>query len=353
MLDRDDFLDTLTRALCATPGDELIDGLVAPGTVKTRMIEAHPEEMSPDGAHDLLADTAERLNLTRKRLGDELWELTGAEHPMFVDTLNPRFWQLHATASVAEVNRVVRKLVARDARLDTGWLPKALLQQLDGHQHHLRLSFKSDDLLGGEQAVRRTRVNFEGDAPSGLLKLLGSDETYAGTTSVTVVGSRVGDASVGTAEVAADYRGAFVTASGDFEVAASAIWRMVDLYEEFVRALEARYRVVVSPLAGEGLTVDGDVAVIEFGREVEVERLVHGLFLAKEPFRLWAVPRQVDDDEWIADAVDLHVGQPLRMEFSPTEMRVLLEPDTCGNTLARLLTNLQQHLDARVHLVAA
>lgn len=353
MLDRQDFLNSLTKAVGAAPGGELVDGLVTPGTVKTRLLEAHPEEMSPDGAQALLETTAGRLNLTPRKLGDELWALAGAEQTMFVDTLNPRFWQLHATGPANEVNRVVRKAVATEPKLDTGWLPKTLLNKLDGHHHHLRLAFDADDLLGRDQAVRRTRIRFEGEAPGGLLELLGSHHTYAGATSVTAVGSRVGDAKVGMAQVVADYRGAFVTAAGDFEVAANAIWRLVDQYEQFVRGLEARYRVVFQPLEGEGLTVDGDVAVIDFGREVDVERLVGGLFLAKEPFRLWAIPRQVDDDEWTADAVDLHVGQPLRLEFSPTQLRVMLEPETCGNTLARLLTNLQQHLDARTCLIAA
>jgi len=354
MLDRQDFLNSLTKAVGTAPGGELVDGLVAPGTVKTRLLEAHPDEMSPDGAQALLETTAVRLNLKPRQLGDELWALASAEQTMFVDTLNPRFWQLHATGPADEVNRVVRKAVATEPRLDTGWLPKTLLRKLDGHHHHLRMAFDADDLLGGrDQAVRRTRVRFEGEAPDGLLALLGSDPTYAGTTSVTAVGSRVGDATVGMAQLVADYRGAFVTAAGDFEVAANAIWRLVDQYEQFVRGLEARYRVVYEPLDGEGLTLDGDVAVLDFGREVDVERLVAGLFLAKEPFRLWAVPRQVDDEVWTADAVDLHVGQPLRLEFSPTQLRVILEPETCGNTLARLLTNLQQHLDARTGLIAA
>ncbi|MGP0053704.1 MAG: hypothetical protein ACLPZR_33365 [Solirubrobacteraceae bacterium] len=353
MPDRQDFLNSLTKAIGSPLGGELVDGLVAPGTVKTRLLEAHPAEMSPDGAKALLSETAERLELRASKLGDELWALHGADHTFFVDTLNPRFWQLHATAPADKVNRVVREAVATDPRLDTGWLPKTLLRQLDGHQHHLRIAFDADELLGRDEAVRRTRVRFEGEAPEGLLDLLGSDKTYAGATSVIAVGSRVGDTSVGVAQVVADYRGAFVTAAGDFEVAANAIWRMLDRYEAFVRGLEARYRIVVNPLEGEGLTIDGDVAVIAFGREVDVERLVAGLFLAKEPFRLWAVPRQVDDDEWVADAVDLHVGQPLRLEFSSIDVRVLLEPETCGNTLARLLTNLQQHLDARTQLVAA
>jgi hypothetical protein len=353
MLDRQDFLNSLTTALALAPAGELVDGLVAPGTVKTRLLEAHPPEMSPDGSEALLSNTADRLGVRAKKLGDELWALTGGEHMLFFDTLNPRFWQLHATAPADEVNRVVRKAVATEPRLDTGWLPKTLLRQLDGHHHHLRLAFDADELLGRDEAVRRTRVRFEGEAPDGLLDLLGSDDTYASTTSITAIGSRVGDRNVGMAQVVADYRGAFVTAAGDFEVAANAIWRMIDRYEAFVRGLESRYRVVVEPLEGEGLTISGDVAVIQFGREVDVERLLAGLFLAKEPFRLWGVPREIDDDEWVADAVDLHVGQPLRLEFSSTDLRVLLEPETCGNTLARLLTNLQQHLDARVQLAAA
>jgi hypothetical protein len=353
MLDRQDFLSSLTTAVGTPPGGELVDGLVAPGTVKTRLLEAHPAEMSSDGAGTLLQQTAQRLNLRSRKLGDELWSLTGTDLTLFIDTLNPRFWQLHATAPADEVNRAVRKAVATDPRLDTGWLPKGLLAQFDGHHHHLRLAFDADDLLGSAEAVRRTRVRFEGEAPEGLLDLLSSDPTYAGTTSVTAIGSRVGDAKVGLAQVIADYRGAFVTAAGDFEVAANAIWRLVDRYEQFVRALEARHRIVVDPLEETGLSVDGDVAVISFGREVDIERLVSGLFQAKEPFRLWAIPRQVDDDEWVADAVDLHVGQPLRLELSPVDVRVLLEPETCGNTLARLLTNLQQHLDARAQLAVA
>ncbi len=353
MLDRQDFLNTMTNAVAAQPGSPLVDGYVAPGTVKTRLLEAHPPEMSPDGAKFLLNEMSDHLGLGCSRLGDELWALAVDEHAMFVDTLNPRFWQLHATVPADDVDRLVRKAVGTDARLDTGWLPKSLLGRLDGHHHHLRLAFDADDLLGSTGPVRRTRVRFEGDAPEGLLELLSSDATYASSTSVTAVGSRVGDPDVGMAQVVADYRGAFVTGAGDFEVAANAIWRLVDEYERFVRGLESRYRSVFEPVADAGLRVDGDVALIDFEREVDVDRLVVGLFTAKEPFRLWAVPRQVGDDEWTADAVDLHVGQPLRLELSPRQMRVILEPETCGNTLARLLTNFQQHLDARTHLAAA
>jgi hypothetical protein len=122
-----------------------------------------------------------------------------------------------------------------------------------------------------------------------------------------------------------------------------------------VRALEDRHRLSVRALEGDGVVVEGDVATIMFGREVEdLDRLVAGLFAAKEPFRLWGVPSRVPGG-WFADAVDLHVGHPLRMEILGDRMRILLEPETCGNTVARLLTNLQQRLDARsvLHPAAA
>jgi hypothetical protein len=69
---------------------------------------------------------------------------------------------------------------------------------------------------------------------------------------------------------------------------------------------------------------------------VDAQLLVEGLFTTKEPFRLWAVPKQIAEEEREANAVDLHVGQPLRLEISPYRVRLLLDEDTCGNTLARM-----------------
>jgi hypothetical protein len=353
MLDRQDFLSYLTRAANASLGGAHVEGLIAPGTVKTRVLEAHPDEASSDGSATLLRQTAERLDMRVTQLGDELWSVAGDEIRIFVDTLNPRFWQLHSTNQAHRLQRVIKSALTADARLDSAWLPADLLKQLDGRHTYVRLAFDAHDLLGRDSTVQRSRVRFEGDAPEGLVELLKEDERYAGSTSITAMGGYVGEDGVGFAHLVADYRGAFTTARGDFEVAANAIWRMVDRYQDFVTALEDRYQPTATPIDECGLSLDGDVATFELPHEVDVERLVEGLFQAKEPFRMWAVPREVDNDEWVADAVDLHVGQPLRLEISPWHVRVLLEPDTCGNTLARLLTNLQQHLDARAELATA
>lgn len=354
MLDRQEFFAMMSEAVASPARADLVGGRIPPGRAKTRVLEAHAPEASSDGVAALVGVVADRSGLRVSRVGDELWWLTsnGGHMVGFLDTLNPRFWQLHSTSPADEVARTTRAVVAGDARLDTAWLPKALLRELDGEHLWVKSAFEADELLGPKVSARKWRARFEGYAPEGLLDLLqGTD--YERAASLTGLGSRVSEPEIGEAVVVAEFQGAFVTGQGDFSVAASAVWNLVRRYEAWVRALEDRHRLASRTLEGSGIMLDGDVATIHFGRDVEdLDRLVDGLFTAKEPFRLWGVPERTDGG-WFADVVDLHVGHPLRMDILSDRVRILLEPDTCGNTLARLLTNLQQRLDARARLSPA
>jgi hypothetical protein len=349
MLDRQEFFAMMSEAVAATAGADLVGGRIPPGRAKTRILEAHAPESCSDGVALLVRALEERCGLRAELVGDELWWLTGGAMVGFLDTLNPRFWQLHSTSPAGEVARVVRAVVGSDPRLDTAWLPKSLLRDLDGEHLWVKSAFEADELLGADVSARRWRARFEGDAPEGLLDLL-RDTEYERAATLTGLGSLVRESGIGEAIVVAEFQGAFVMGQGDFSVAASVVWNMVRRYEQWVRALEDRHRLSSRALEGSGVMVDGDVATIAFGREVEnLDRLVDGLFTAKEPFRLWGVPERTPGG-WFADAVDLHIGHPLRMDILSDRVRILLEPETCGNTLARLLTNLQQRLDARAVL---
>jgi hypothetical protein len=277
--------------------------------------------------------------------------LEAKEVRAFVDALNPRFWQIHSTSGSRSLARLMKRLT-RSPRLDSAWLTEGQLKEMEGERQWIKSVFNGDTLLGSDAPERRWRARFEGDAPDELLNLL-AQSRYARANSLAGIGSIVVEPGIGEAHVVADFRGHFVFGAGDFEVAASVLWNAVRRYSDFVVSLEDRYSLAVQPQETGGFTIDGDVAVIDFAEELDAERLVAGLFTAKEPFRLWAVPNQLSEDEWEANAVDLHVGQPLRFEISPYRVRVLLNEGTCGNTLARMLVNLQHHLDARSELTAA
>ena len=51
------------------------------------------------------------------------------------------------------------------------------------------------------------------------------------------------------------------------------------------------------------------------------------------------------------NAIDLHVGKRMSFELSPEFMRVYLAPGGCGNSLARLYTNLQHHYNSQIEAV--
>lgn len=49
-------------------------------------------------------------------------------------------------------------------------------------------------------------------------------------------------------------------------------------------------------------------------------------------------------------AVDLHVGQRLKIEMGDDWIRVSVREGVCGNTVARLIANLQQYVNSPLRL---
>jgi hypothetical protein len=50
-----------------------------------------------------------------------------------------------------------------------------------------------------------------------------------------------------------------------------------------------------------------------------------------------------------AEVVDLHSASRLRLDFTPTHVVVYLFRGSCGNSVARLLRIIQEHLDPTVY----
>jgi len=351
-MERQDLFDAFSSAMRGMADEALLGGRLHPGRVKSRLLEAHPPEVSGDGVEHMLVRLAADADLDAERIGDNLWALVGAKDVFFVDALNPRFWLLHSTATADKLRRLLTRHLLTSARLDQAWFSGEHLQQLEGERRWVRSSFSSDTLQPNESGAvvpRRWRIQVEGESPNDLLALVSREERYRAGAALTAVSSRLSEPGMGSAEVAADYQGGFVSSGTDFHLVAGVLWRSLDRYESYIRALEDRYRLGVDMTEAGGMSIDGDVALIEFPHDVEdLPALIANLFTCREPFRLWAVPREVSPGQWEANAVDLHVGHAITLEITSQWLRVLLGPHTCGNTLARLVANLQHRFDARV-----
>lgn len=354
-MERQELIQLLSEAMQARPSERLALGVRA-GKIKSRLLEVHPFETSADGSAALLQTLAEPVGLRVEALSEDLWLLAGGGDTFFVDGLNPRFWLFHSTANASTVHSLIRRHIVVNPRVDSAWLSASLLQDLEGRRRWIKSSFNADELQpndSGEVVPRRWRVQVEGETPEDLLALV-ADSRYAASSSLTAVGTILEQEGVGRAEVAADYQGAFAASGNSFDVVVGALWRTLDRYEAYIRSIEEAFRLGLTTTDENGLSIDGEVALIQFPHQItDLGAFVGNLFSCREPFRLWAVPREVAPGQWEANAVDLHVGQNLRLEITPRWMRVLLSEATCGNTLARLVANLQHRFDARTTVGAA
>jgi hypothetical protein len=355
-MDRQDLLNTLSEAMAHRVDEDRWSGLLKTGRVKSRLLEAHPPEASPDGITALLEALVAESGLKVESLSEDLWGLVSNDDIFFLDGLNPRFWVLHSTAQSRKLQQLVRRYLLTSPRVDSAWFSSSHLDELEGERRWIKSSFSSDALQPddtGEFVPRRWKAQVEIDNPDDLLELLTANERYRASAVLTAVGTILRDPKLGRADVAADYQGSFIATGDSFHLVAGLLWRTLDRYEAYVRELEASFQLGTHATEEMGLEISGDVAFIELAHPIEnLDAMIANLFASKEPFRLWAVPRQVGTDQWEANAVDLHVGHPLRLEITPRWIRVLLTEHTCGNTLARLVANLQHRFDARTHVPA-
>ena len=99
-----------------------------------------------------------------------------------------------------------------------------------------------------------------------------------------------------------------------------------------------------------GASFTGMPIGIRFSRQIDdLPGFCEELFSSRAPFRLWGRP-VVTDNGASVEAVDLHVGERLGIEVGRDWMRVYLHAGSCGNTVARLVSNLQTRFDGALSL---
>jgi hypothetical protein len=75
------------------------------------------------------------------------------------------------------------------------------------------------------------------------------------------------------------------------------------------------------------------------------ERFVEATFdRGQGPFRLWGNPIRMDGPKVHVYGLDLHLWQQIYLDLTPTRFVIVLPRGTCGNTVHRLMTNIQRYL---------
>lgn len=316
---------------------------------KTLVLEAHTGRDSPA---EFLADVfgvrqvqpTEDVHLHRVDLGDDL--------VFTVDDLDGRFWSFHSTSLTQAALRVVQAKVSERRDLDFVWLPTQHLREIRAGN---RPTFVKADFKGAATRsaddIQDLSISVRGRDADRLVDTLSNNNGHGHAFSIARITIPIKDDDFGFVEQAVNRRAQFVARGDSFALHQQVVADVIARYRAFVEAVETRTTCFHSLGDAGGGTLSGAPIEIEFSRSLaSIPLLFDELFSSREPFRLWGL-HQADERYGECDAVDLHVGSCVRVEAQPDFLRIQVHEGACGNTVARLVSNLQHHVDGALRIV--
>lgn len=274
----------------------------------------------------------------------------------YVDTSDKRFWILHTNDLADYTNALFRRLVfSPDASFDRAWLPTEMIEKvanLSGNSFR-GFGLRYEDAFSGngegERPVEELRMRVSGSSSIDALEALRDKEKLRRSLSYSMVRVRRGNRSSFVIEELG-YNGRFIARGGSsIDDYISLIEMTRRMYKNTVEAIE-RSSIGVKEVQGRTL-IEGHAFDLTLEREIEdIDSFIDQLVNSKIPFRLWGLKNRVSKDFCQIMCVDLHTGDSIDLEVSPSLIRIYLSKGSCGNTVLRLYANLQHYYDSAIKL---
>lgn len=303
----------------------------------------------------------------------------GSIHYGYVEPLTSRHLVLHSTMRGQLADRLVQKAVNRSASLDNLWLASQMFSTLWQYlirptmpDRYVRLQFEYlDRFERGWPEVDGSRNNYV-PATDAVIERRSSTMTF------TERAARLGDILPGLQQQydpfnaiemlrmpAAGLRGGYefwswgkVTyRARSFLQGRNELLSVVRIYEQVTREIERQVWFAATTERGadyEGTRVQGATVTLRFSqplRPTTFDNLIATTFERGEgPLRLWGNPIRLAGPKVHIYGLDRHLWQKLYLELTPQQITAVLPHGTCGNTVHRLLTNIQRYVDPAVQM---
>lgn len=316
---------------------------------KTFVLEAHP----PQKPADLLRETFPGA-LVEQTQDVHLHELRVNDASFIVDTINERFWSFHTSDSAVKTRKPIAAAVSSNHQLDFVWLPTSHLRALE---HYGRVKFVSSDFRAGRfrgsDMVHDLSFTARGGTSQKLLDAIEGLPQYNYALNLDRIGVLASDDLLGKVEEAVSRKAIFLAQGQSFVLHQQLVADTIGRYRKLVTVAESLALGLESMGDSHneelGWTIVGGPIELKFSEPLrDFEGFVEQLLSSRAPFRLWGLVDDFTDRYASIEAVDLHVGGRFRIETSPEMIRVHLRKGGCGNTIARLASNIQHHIDGGV-----
>jgi hypothetical protein len=324
-----------------------------------------------------------RRGVNLQPLDEELFLVTDDQNGEigFLERLRPRIVTLYSTMKSDELDRWVRRLVMRGPEIDHVWLSGLtfrvlweLVARLSRPHRFTRLVFTHESIFDVDSATSDTDENDEELSQDSEDEELG-EIIERRATSFRLV-DRIGVIQEKLQQLQEIYsplyaisqlrfpspvgrgghdfydNGRVTNRSESFRDHRSHLLFVVRIYEQLLKSTEeqAWYSIQESVgVPGQFRKIVGAPVIIRFREPLNAdvfEYWIKATFERKRNrFRLWGHPILLGPTKVHVYGVDRHLWQPLFLELTAKGCTAIIPNGTCGNTVHRLVTNIQRYLD--------
>lgn len=327
------------------------------GLLKTYFIEAHVDidEKSPNDTISTFLDQLKpylRIQVSKSQ-DETLFNVVHGKDIYYLDISDPRFWIIHTLALSTRADRLRAELIKSSPLLDSAWLPAQFLERIATFGHFRGFGAIHDEtpLLidkTAETEIESMHLRLWGGSAATVLESMKASKALKHSLALSSIRLKYWLPNYEDEAITDNFTfDGKVTALGkSFISHTNLVSKVHSDYVRTIRSIEEEFPIQFVPKDGIP-TLEGHPIIISLTRELaDLSSFISRVFSSALPFRLWGLPEIIEDDFARVYAVDLHIGHKLLFEIAKGFIRIYLPAGTCGNTIARFYTNVQQFYDS-------
>jgi len=364
--------------------EELDQKKIRHGLLKSYLLETLD---SPVPAEKRLPNVFGSVRVRTEPIGDGLHRVFDSDlqkYVGFLETVGERFAIFYTMEKSEDADRWVRNLVLSSPQLDhvwlSGWTFNALWKRLKEVSHpsrFVRIVFEHESIFQVDSEFESDSDEEEGEEREDTVviverrtskfslvdrirvvadKLDRFQELYSPLYSITRLRF---PSPVGQGGHEFFYNGKVTNRSNSFRDHRSHLLYVLDLYNKLTRQAEkiTWYSVEKIPLqkGGEFQKLIGAPLTVLFHEPLDQDTFDHFISSTfqrvRNRFRLWGNPIKLGPKKVHVYGLDQHLWQPIFLEITDKHLMAIVPKGTCGNTIHRLVTNIQRYLDPAAKVV--
>lgn len=356
------------------------------GLIKSYMLETSPDgpgvQDNPTLLRRLFGGAGWRIEQVGK---DDFYRVDASSNLVgYIEPISSRHLALHSFEKTQPLDGIVNRLVKDSAQLDFVWIAgnyfdllwKLVVQRDNPNQY---VAFKFEQQGWFERGVNSQEEQTE-DADENVGDETEAYEAVGYRATTLAITDRVRDVSsilpslqdiypafkvikmlrFPAPQIAGGYDfwnwGKITYRAPNFRAGRSYMLDHLRLYQQTTEIIEQRvwFQTEKTTLVsgGESISITGTPVYFHFPKPLELGVFQNFIDLTFErrqgPFHLWGNPLYLGERKVHVYGIDLHLWQPIYLELTPTYFLAVLPRGTCGNTVHRLVSNLQRYVSPDV-----